>query len=503
MDLTHTFEMTEATAQAWQALKQDSRGVMAKLPRHGEQDAIFMSSRVLAVSMGWRHCNMLRTLKRFIESHPKDPGWLKLQRGSTFGGAILWLPTLQRFIVWLLKELEGHEADQLRRRDGFLKSLGWFSGLRKRSADEGLAVEGKAMWVLEIEQDKLIWEPAEAYQFSLDLPTSAKTNDNVHLTQLSCQCGYSLRHMERHIKAARHEFEDLADPDFLTVSSAGLVSAKTAMFVLLSMPKTLRARLKIFNCLYSLTQKKPLTLPPDLPNYLVGTDFADPEKALNACLIMYKRTQAQHAFHNGQRSYWDQDEQKLKAEMDILRAELAGKDKQVAEMKTSLMQAKAAGSLIREPTEDTAIYHSGKLRSMHGWITLRDAERAIATHLGYGNIDVLLADLGLAKLSSRGAAIRRVVKYTLCQKNNRADGRFVLNQVTYDNEYADVKRVYVPAICSTGHRASHGTDRDWRWQLFITPKGLQYLESKFAVLAQAFVDAGCPDHAQAQEVEEV
>jgi len=513
MDLTHIHEMKAATAQAWQVMKERDpagRTLVAKdlLFRLSESDTdgVMVYSRPLAAFMGWQHFNMLRTLKRFAETHQEDKGWFCLKRRTMCGGFVLWLPTLQRFIVWLLKELEGHEADQLRRQKGFIEALGFLSGLRcVLKKYEDYSTECMTAWPVEAEQDKLTWQPSSASQLTLDF-TAAYTrqpSDKVHLTQLSCQCGYSLRHMERHIKAARHEFEDLADPDFLTVSDAGLVSAKTSMFILLSMPKTLRTRLKIFNHLYSKTQKKPLVLPPDLPNYLVGTDFTDPETALNACVRMCGRLQSQHAFHTEQKGYWEQETAIKTAHIDILRSDLAGREKQISDLKTSLMQAKATGSLIREPTEDTAVYHAGKLRGAHGWVTLRDVERSIADHLGFGNVDVLLRELGLSKVNTRGSAIRRIVKYTLCQKNNRADGQFVLNQLAYDNEYAAVKRVYVPTASSTGHRATHGTDRDWRWGFFITPKGQQWLEHNFATLAKAYVEARSPEHAQASEVEEV
>lgn len=509
MDLTHIRQMTPSTEGAWKEIKAGKAsclktrftnmlGNVAKL-EHAGDDALFTSSHQM-VQVGWRHDNLLRPIKRYVEAHPTDVGVHLFRSGSHVNSAVFWLPSLQRFIVWLLNSLKGHEADQQRRLAGFVATYSYMSGLRKPRDIEFCWRLVRTAWPEAIRLDTLTWEYQPASQLVLDFYHDDLIKLRIDIAKLAARCGYSEKHVRRQLKAAQVEYGDTSDPDFLTVASDGSVSRKTAMFLLLSLPKLLRSRLLAFNELYRRLAPPPVPHPAGLPEYISKVDFNDPAQAVGACLQLVERTRMQQQYHTLEKAEQEQKMRDTQGHADILKAELAGKNEELARLKTSVAQATAAGSLIRSPEADNMVYHTSKLRQDHGWCTISDVLQKM--HAKYGD-DALLAMVHTAMpAGSRDIdkVLRNAVRFRIGQKKLRADGEPVLRPQAIEAKEASVRRVYTSDRSSAGHRATHGVERNWRWQVFFTPAGVRMLVDGLPDHVDAFLAARCPEYMSEAEL---
>jgi hypothetical protein len=503
--------MTDSTESAWQKIREckrfdpDARTLCVKMlgdvymPADGGSDAMFVTSHTMCAA-GWRHDNLLRPIRRYVDQHPGDAGVHLFKAGSQVRSAIFWLPTLQRFIVWLLNSLKGHEADQQRRCTGFMETFSYLSGLRKLRVIEFHFVQCRNAWPEEMRDDKITWEYKPSTQLLLDFYQKDLTaQQRIDITRLATRCGYSEKHVRRKLKAAQVEFGVDSDPNFLTVAADNTVSRKTAMFLLLSLPKLLRSRLLVFNDLYHRLTPTPVPTPVGIPEYLEQTDFNNPTQAAQACLTLVERNRRQQQFHTRQLAASLQRVTDAQGEVGVLRAELAGKNEELARLKTSMAQVVAAGSFLRSEETDNMVYHASQLRQDHGWCTIQDLERKLMEK--YGPDELLAALHSVLPNGPRGlgAAVRHVIRFEIGQKNLRADGQPVLRPEIVSFGDACVRRTYVSNASRAGHQAKYGVDRTWRWSVFFTPQGVRRIVSSFMQLIEAWLAARCPRHMLEQE----
>jgi hypothetical protein len=505
MDITHITQMSPSTERAWNEVKTHTTrtpavtgrfdallGNVFKLRDAGD-DGIFTSS-LLMKQAGWRHDNLLRPIRRYVAAHPQEKGVHLFRSGQHVNSAVFWLPALQRFIVWLLNSLKGHEADQQRRCAGFIDVYSYMSGLRKTREIEFCGPLIRTAWPECASLDALAWEYQPMSQLVLDFYHDDLSQTRIDVSKLAARCGYSEKHVRRKLQTSRVEYGETDDTDFLTVAADGTLSRKTAVFLLLSLPKLLRARLLAFNELYRRIAPVPVPCPAGLPEYISKVDFNDPKQAVQACLQLVERTRQQQQHHVQYKAETLQRIQDMQGAADVLAAELAGKNEELARLKTSLAQATAAGSIVRSPETDRMVYHSSKLRQDHGWCTINDVLAALLDKYDY---DTLLAMVHTAMpASSRDVnkVLRNVVRFKIGQKKLRADGEPVLRPQIMIEQKAFVRRVHTSNSSTAGYRAKHGTDRDWRWQVFFTPVGARWLVDDFPAHVEEFLAARCPEH---------
>lgn len=502
MDLTNIKEMTFGFSVWWSenvhslcrdALKNPSNYgvVMRVVPGVAPADSYMVETSHLAQAMKWRHCNLLRVLKSYHAKHPNEKGLYFNVSGSQTRNAVLWVPTLQRFIVWLLNSLKGHQASQARRYEEFKTTLGFWSGLTSEQLDDlpgSLCLPSE--WCMEF--DALTWEQEFKHQAELDFHQDVvKQEGRMTVISLAHACGYSTKHMALRIRNSHSELGTPGD-EFLTISQDMSVSRKTALYMLLMLPKTTRVRLQIFNAMFERLQVKPAPQFPALPDYLPVVDFSDPNQVVQAIQLMCDRQTELDSRMLTMTAEHTQEKLEVAGQLNTVKAELAGREYEIASLKHAIATSVAAGSIVQNNEADQVVVSSHDLRTNHGYVTINDVLKTLLiSHPGED-----LADM-LAPVDKKGGiweTIRRILRFSIAEKLLNSDGCPRLRPGWVQAGHVCAKRVFTSSNSSAGNRASHGQEQFWRWSVFYTPAGVKYIVAHFGVLVAAFLDAGQPNH---------
>lgn len=473
------------------------------------------TSAELAQVMRTPHHNVLRALKSFEKHHgavrtshsPKGNSVTGLRRvpglrairtkNDAMRGVLLWLPTLQLFIKWLLHSLRGHDGVVVRRSSEFTKAYGFLSGLVRRGNDASSSLLPALIdaWPEEVRLD----EPTLEVVQTREITTAFKAplcDERTPVKQLAKLLGCTEGHLRRQMRNTRNEYPQ-PEEDFLKVDESGKVSRKTAVFALLSMPKALCARMMLFNELFNLvtfneliSQAGKSSIPMLTSGPGAGIDFNDPAKAQHAFLHQARLHELAAADHAKEVASLNEDRGKLEAENRTMCASLQGKDTEILSLRAGLANMTSAGSLLTGELADKMVYQAAVLRKDHGLCGVLDMIKRIMHELTVGKLIELFGDVGM----THREAVRLTLRHAVGLKLLSADGAPVLRDSIVQQDIARRYRVYIPDRCAAGRQAKHGDDRQWEWAVFFTPAGAESISRDFVQLAGKWLDEGMPKH---------
>lgn len=473
-----------------------------------ERGSFVTFSTDLSAVMHTPHHNVLRALKSF-ETHcgvalkkghqakgfsltglHRVPGMRAVRtKNDAMRGVVLWLPALQTFIKWLLQSLKGHDGVVMRRTNEFIAAYGFTSGLVRRGNDptSPLLPGLLAAWPDEVNRDEttmdvLVLQPELQGRFRHPFD-----DETTSLTSLSKLLGYTEKHLRRQMRTTLNEFPQ-PEGDFLKVDEKGHVSRKTAVFLLLSVPKAISVRLMLFNELFQRSGSPRVAALPSGPGAMV--DFNDPQAAQKAFLALESRLDKTMADSAQMVSGLQADKTALDSQLRQVQADLQGKEATISSLKAGMTNITTVGSILSPEHSDTQVHRAADLRALHGLIGMKDMLTSVLAKFG----GIRLNELFVSSRKPIRNCVLDTLRYTAGYKLLGADGAPALRESIVRDDIARRFRVFIPSHCSAGRQMKHGDERNWEWTIMFTPAGVTHILDNFEQLAAKWVGDGSPKH---------
>lgn len=477
---------------------------------------LFVSSRDIAEVTQVTHFNVLRQLRSFARHNGlKSEIQLACEGGQTYAGysglaghfvpglssrktksvvteVLLWLPTFQAFVAWLLESLKHHHGTRARRMEALIAGFQGASGLTNGPSDLGDLLQQAfptGVAVVNFPEKAVVSADAALLPDNL-LQTIQNTpaSGRVNLESLSQQLGYSVRQIQRTLATARAESPS-TDSSFGRVVEDS-VTLQTAIYLAMMMPKAVSKRMQVFSTLMQ-------RLKPAPGEYAISrngqtVDCGDAQRVQQFYLAQESVLEQERQQHLQVVADMRQRQDSLEAESRIAMAQLTAAQTEAGSLRAAMTTMTSQGSIMSAAHSDALVHSADTLRREHGMRGTQDVVKAILSS------GVLKPDL-IAKLLEPPArsiedGVRLVLRFYTSHKYLNADGQPDLRAKVVMEGDARAFRVYVPNRSAVGAQAKHGVLQDWRWMVFFSPQGEAKMVEKFPELLTAWCDAERPKH---------